>query len=108
LATANPVGDEILSCPAGLPQSDGLRAVRDKRPEPGPIGTQRVGQHERVEPVVLVAGRPVPAAEVLDLVRADHHHGEPGFQQGVDDGAVRSFDGHLADAELAQPTGHGK
>jgi hypothetical protein len=36
----DPVGDEILSCPAGLPQSDGLRAVRDKRPEPGPVGTQ--------------------------------------------------------------------
>ena len=30
------------------------------------------------------------------------------FVQGLDDGAVRSFDGHLADAELAQPTGHGK
>ena len=104
----DPVGDEILPGPAGLPQSDGLRAVRDKRPEPGPVGTQRVGQHERVESVVLVAGRPVPAAEVLDLVRADHHHGEPGLQQGLDDGAVRSFDGHLADAELAQPTGHGK
>jgi len=104
----DPVGDEILAGPAGLPQRDGLWAVRDQRPEPGPVGTQRVGQHVRVEPVVLVAGRPVSAAKVPDLIRANHHHGEPGLQQGVDDGAVRSFDGHFADAELAQPTSHGK
>jgi hypothetical protein len=51
----DPVGDEILAGAAGLPQRDGRRAVRDQRREPGPVGAQRVGQDERVEPLVLVA-----------------------------------------------------
>ena len=57
-------------------------AVGGQRPQPGPVGAQGVGQHERVEPVVLVAGRAVAAAQVLDLVRADHHHGDPGLRAG--------------------------
>ena len=77
-------------------------AVGDQRPQPGPVGAQGVGQHERVEPVVLVAGRAVAAAQVLDLVRADHHHGDPGVEQGVDDRAVGALDRDLADAVPAQ------
>ena len=49
-------------------------AVAGQRPQPGPVGAQRVGQHVGVEPVVLVAGRAVAAAQVLDLVRGDHEH----------------------------------
>ena len=80
----------------------------DQGPQPGPVGAQRVGQHERVEPVVLVAGRAVPAAQVLDLVRADHHHGDPGGEQRVDDRAVGSFDGDLADPGAGQQRAAGK
>jgi hypothetical protein len=39
------------------------------------------GEHGRVEAVVLVSRRPVAAAQVLDLARADHHHGDPGLDQ---------------------------
>jgi hypothetical protein len=104
----DPVGNEILSGAAGLPQRDGRRAVRDQRPEPSPVGAQRIGQDEGVESVVLVAGRPVPAAQVLDLVRADHHHGEIRVEQCLDDGAVRPFDGYLPHPELAQSAGQGE
>jgi hypothetical protein len=76
----------------------------------GPVSAQGVGQHERVEAVVLDAGRAVTAAQVLDLVGADHHHGQLSAEQGVDDRAVGPFDRDLIDAvpaqegdELAQP-----
>jgi len=99
---ADPVADEVLAGPARAAQGDGLRLVRDEGAQPGAFRAQRVGQDERVEPVVLVAGRAVPAAQVLDLVRADHHHGDPGLEQRLDDRAVRALDGDLADAALAQ------
>jgi hypothetical protein len=73
-----------------------------RRRSRGPVGAQGVGQHEGVEAVVLVAGRAVPAAQVLDLVGADHHHGQLGLQQGVDHRPVGSFDRDLADAVPAQ------
>ena len=102
VAHRDAVTDQVLAGPAGLPQGDGGRAVRQQRPQPGPVGAQRVGQHERVEPIVLVARRPVAAPQVLQLVRADDHHGQPGLQQRVDHRAVRPLDRHLADACPAQ------
>src|SRR5450631_1211698 len=45
--------------------------------QPGAVGAQGVGEHVGVEAVVFVAGRAVAAAQVLDRVRADHHHGDP-------------------------------
>jgi len=60
-----------------------------------------VCQHERVEPVVLVPGRAVTAAQVVDLVGADHHDGESGVEEDVDDLAVAAFDRDLADAGAA-------
>src|SRR3979411_1506429 len=71
-------------------------------PQSGAVGAQGVGQHEGVESVVLVAGRAVAAAQVLELVGADHHHGDTGGEQRVDDGAVGTFDGHLADPGTGQ------
>ena len=105
LATRHPVGDQVLAGPAGARAARSVAAaVRDQRPQPGPVGAQRVGQHERVEPVVLVAGRAVAAAQVLDLVRADHHHGEAGAEQGLDDRPVGAFDRDLADAGVGAGT----
>jgi len=104
---ADPVADEVLAGPAGAAQGDGGRLVRDEGAKPGPVGAQRVGQDEGVEPVVLVAGRAVAAAQVLDLVRADHHHGDPGLEQRLDDRAVRPLDRDLADAALGQQAQQG-
>ena len=59
-----------------------VSAVGDQGPQPGPVGAQGVGQHVGVEPVVLVSGRAVAAAKVLDLVRADHDHGQAGRRAG--------------------------
>ena len=73
--------------------------------QPASVGAQGVGQHVGVEPVVLVPGRAVAAAEVLELIGADHDHGQAGGQQGVDHRAVAAFDGDLADTGLAQATG---
>ena len=54
--------------------------VRFQRAQPSPVGAQRVGQHERVEPVVLVTGRAVPAAQVLAAaaVRSRTRSARPG------------------------------
>ena len=86
------VADEVLAGAAGAAQRNGRGGVRGQGRQPGPVGAQRVGQDERVEPVVLVPGRPVAATQVLDLVRADHHHRDPRAEQGVDDRAVGALD----------------
>ena len=85
---------------------------RGQRSQPGAVGAQGVGQHERVESVVLVAGRAVAAAQVFQLVRADDHHGDPGVEQGVNHRPIGAFDGHFLDAvtdqgvaQLPQPGG---
>ena len=86
------VADEVLAGAAGAAQRNGRGGVRGQGRQPGPVGAQRVGQDERVEPVVLVPGRPVAATQVLDLVRADHHHRDPRAEQDVDDRAVGALD----------------
>ena len=59
-------------------------------PQPGSVGAQGVGQHVGIEPVVLVARRSVAAAQVLQLVRADHdHRGGGRVEQSPDDPARR-------------------
>jgi len=58
--------------------------------------------NERVEPVVLVPGWAVTAAQAPDLVRGDHQHGQTGRQQRVDDRPVRTLDADLDDAGAAQ------
>ena len=92
----DPVGDEVFAGAAGLAQGDGGRGVGQQRVQPGAVGAQGVGEHERVEPVVFVAGRTVASAQVLDLVGADHHDGDTGVEQGVDHRSVRAFDRDLA------------
>jgi hypothetical protein len=99
----HPSGDQVLAGAYGHRQGEGLVAVTPQRPEPGPVGAQHVGQHVGVEPVVLVARRPVARTEVLDLVRRDHEHLQTGGQQRLDDGAVRSFDRHTTDPGTVEP-----
>ena len=94
----DPVGDEVFAGAAGLAQGDGGRGVGQQRVQPGSVGAQGVGEHEGVEPVVLVAGRAVAAAQVLDLVGADHHDRDTGVEQGVHDRPVRAFDRDLPHA----------
>ena len=40
------------------PQRDGRGRIGDQRPQPGPVRTQRVRQHERVESVVFAPAAP--------------------------------------------------
>ena len=82
LASRDPVADQVLAGAAGAAQRDGGRGVGDQWAQPGAVGAQGVGQHVGVEPVVLVAGRAVAAAQVLDLVGADHHHGQAARRAG--------------------------
>jgi hypothetical protein len=96
------VPDEVLAGAAGAAQADCGRAIRGQGCQPGAVGAQGVGQDERVEAVVFVTGRPVAAAQVLDLVRADHRHGDPRIEQDVDDRAVGALDRGLASAGAAR------
>src|SRR5674536_128512 len=89
----HPVPDQVLASPAGPAQGHRGGAVWDQRPQPGPVGAQRVGREQ---------GRPVPGAQVLQLVRADDHDGQPGLEQFGDDRSVRSFDRHLGAASLGE------
>ena len=108
----DPVGDEVLAGPAGATQGEGGVAVGGQRNEPGPVGAEGVGEDERVESVILAARGAVAAAQILQLVRRDHHHGDPGLEQAIDDRAVGSLDRHFRHAapledgeQVAQPGG---
>jgi len=103
VAQGYPMDHQVLAGPHRRAQRHRRRRVRNQRPEPGPVGAQGVGQDERVEPVVLVARRAVAATQMLDLLRADHHHREPGLEQPIDDLAVRALDRHLRHPDCSQP-----
>jgi hypothetical protein len=96
------MGDEVFAGAAGVAQGDGGRGVGQQRVQPCSVGAQGVGKHERVEPVVFVAGRAVASAQVLDLVGADHHDRDTGVEQGVHHRPVRAFDRDLPHAGARQ------
>ena len=100
----DPGRDQVRAGSHRHPQRDCCRRVHAQRPQPRPISAHGVSQHERVEPVVLVAGRAVAATQATDPVRGDHQHGQTGGQQRVDDRPVRTFDPDLDDAGTLQPT----
>ena len=87
-------------------ESRALVAVVDARPvsylaHVGPAVEVGVTVQERW--AVRRSGRR-PRGTVPQLVRADHHDGQPGAQQRLDDRAVvRSFDRDLGDADSAEP-----
>ena len=97
LQAATRCAHQVPACPYRHPQRDGRGRVGDQRPQPGPVRAQRVGQHERIEPVVLGAGGAEPRPQVLHLPGGDHHHRQAGGQQGIDQRAVAPLDGDLGD-----------
>jgi len=96
------VADQVLACPAGGAQGHRGRTVGDERAQPGPVGAEGVGEDEGVEAVVLVAGRTVAGAEVLELVGADDDDGQAILEERFDDRAVGTFDGDLVGAPLGE------
>ena len=99
----DPGGDQVLAGAHRHPQRDRGLAVPGQRPQPGSVGAQHVGQDVGVERVVLVAGRAVAAAQVLQLLRCDHHHREVGVEQRLDHRPVRALDRDLDHPGPAQP-----
>ena len=98
----DPVGDQVTAGTNRGPQRGGLLGVPFQWAESAPVGAHHVGQHHVgqhvcVEPVVVVAGGPVPTAQVLHLGGWDDQDGQPRTEQGVDDLAVGSFDTDLSD-----------
>jgi hypothetical protein len=75
-------GDTMLDQVAAGPHAAAQCKRRGRGPgqrcEATPVGTDHVGQHVGVVPVVLVPGRPVARAEVLHLVRRDHQRAQSG------------------------------
>ena len=59
-----------------------------------------------VESVVLIAGRPIAPAQVLQLPRRDHVHGQTGTQQRLADRAVWALDADLVYPGTEQPADH--
>ena len=82
-----------------------VRSSPGQWPQPGPVGAHGVSQHERVEPIVLVARRAVATAQALQPVRRDDEHGQGRGQQRVDDRPVRTLDTDLDHAGAAQAVG---
>ena len=72
------------------------------------VGAQGVGEDEGVGAVVLVAREAVAGAQRLDVAAGDDDDPQAGLEQGIDDRAVGSLDGHALDArqpadQLPQP-----
>ncbi len=96
------MSDEILAGAAGVSQSRGRRTVGSQRPQPGAIGTQRVGQHESVEAIIFVTGRTVAAAQILDPIGADDDDGQTTGEQSVDHRSIGASDGGLSDTVFGE------
>lgn len=62
-------------------------------PEGRAIGSQGVGKDEGVAPVILGPGDRVPVAKAIELLGIEREHMNAVFEQGIDDGAARHFDG---------------
>jgi hypothetical protein len=100
----DPVGDQIAPRSHTLAQRGGGRGVDQQRAQPAPVGAHDIGQHVGVEAVVLVPGRAVAAAQVLELAGRDDVDDQPGRAQRVHDRAVGAFDpdlGHAGGEQLA-------
>ena len=102
----DPVGDQVFAGADGLAQRGRGGLIDQQRAQPAPVGAHDIGQHVGVEPVVLVAGRAVAGAQVLQLPGWDDKHDQPGRAQGVDDGSVGAFDPDLGDPGVAQSLDH--
>lgn len=100
----DPVGDQVAAGADGRPQRGGLLGVAFQRPQPAAVGAHDVGQDVGVETVVLVAGRAVSAAQVLELRGRDDQDGQSGAQQRLDHRPVGAFDTDLGDIGIEQPT----
>ena len=98
--------DQILAAAGQYPQRARAVIVSLQWPQPPPVGAQDVGEHERVERIVFVAGRPVAATQVLQLPGADHEHLEAGGEQGLHHRPVSTFDGDRCDTVLGEPVQH--
>jgi len=97
------VRDEIAPRSHTLAQRGGGFGVDQQWTQPAVVGAHHVGQHVGVEPVVGVAGRPVAAAQVLQLARWEDVDDQPGRAQHVNDRAVGALDAYCSDigGELA-------
>lgn len=58
------------------------------------IGTQRLGKHKGVAPVVLGATHGIAVAESVDLFGIDGENGDTTLEKGFDHGAMRFLDRH--------------
>ncbi len=102
VSQAHAVVDQVLAGAASAAQRVRGGAVRCERPQPGAIGTQRVSEHECVEAIVLIAGRTVSAAQILDLIGTDHHDRQAASKQGIDHRSIGAFDGDLGDTVFGE------
>ena len=101
----DPVAGQVPAGPHRGAQGGGLVAVAFQGAQPACVGADHVGQHVGAGPVVFVAGRPVAAAQVLDLACRDDEHGQPGRQQRVHDWPVAALDAGLPRPGGQQPGG---
>jgi hypothetical protein len=76
-----------------LPQPDQARIVGMELAEVRLVGAQRIGQHECVAAVILGPGDGEPVAEAVQLLGVDREDRKAGFQQNINHGPPRRFDG---------------
>ena len=103
----DPVADQVAARAHGLAQRGRGRGVDQQRAQSAPVGAHHIGQDVGIEPVVLVPGRAVAAAQVLELAGWDDVDDQPGLAQGVDDRAVGAFDPDLGHPGGQQPSDQG-
>jgi Phage integrase family len=75
-------------------------------PEGRAIGSQRVGEDEGIAPVILGPSDGVPVPKAIELLRIEREYMNAAFEQGIDDGPARHFDGDGDEARFQWRQGH--
>ena len=65
------LGDQLFAQARGTAQTYHLRAGWLQRPKAVSVGTQRIGQHLGIAPIILATGRAEPVAEPIQLPGVD-------------------------------------
>lgn len=87
--------DQVLARATQCPNGPGPSCVLSQRLPAMPVGAQCVGQHIRVEGVVLVPRGAIAGPQGLDLAARYDEHIHRGVQQLLDYRSVATLDGHL-------------
>ena len=104
------VFDKLVSCFEELAHADDFRRWQLQALKAVAVGSESIGEHKGVTPVILGAAHRMPVAEAVDLLGVDGENSDAAVKQGLDHRPMRFFDRHrdafsMIAGEVQQPIG---